>query len=188
MFALRRLGRGGRYRRMVAGRLLWWGWNLLGAVLLLTTPALAFFGAASLPDSAAPYPLCLAVLSWPLLASGMVLWALWSLRLSPLMPLLAAHPTWSVLAAARLAFHATRGKTGRLIRCTLGFFGWFFTCTAVIPLAYVQPMFATAQAGWLLSAAQEAGKEKASCKAKPLYMRRVHQTGRRITWPATPAE
>ena len=182
--AIRRLWRAGRYRRIVAGRLLWWGWNLLGAALLLSTPAVAFWVSGNLSPAAAPYPFYLTLLAWLSAATGTALWILWSLRLSPLTVLLAAHPSWSVQTAARRALDATRGRTFWLIRRTLGFFGWFFTCAAVIPLAYVQPMYATAQAGWLLSASAEAEKQKASCKADSLYMRRMDHAKRRFTWPA----
>lgn len=182
--AVRRLWRAGRYRRIVAGRLLWWGWNGLGAALFLTTPALAFWTASRLPASAAPYPFYLTLLAWLSTAIGGTLWGLWSVRLSPLPVLLAAHPSWNVRTAAGCALRATRGRTFRLIRRLLGFFGWFFACAAVIPIAYVQPMVATAQAGWLLSAADGAVKEKTSCKADSLYMRRERQTRHRVTLPA----
>ena len=185
--AVRRLWRAGRYRRIVAGRLLWWGWNLLGALLLLSTPAFAFWAASRLSPAAAPYPLYLTALAWLSTAIGAVLWAQWSLRLSPLTVLLAAHPSWSVSFAARRAWRSTRGRTFRLIRRTLGFFGWFFTCAAVIPIAYVQPMYATAQAGWLLSTEAETAKQKSSCKADLLYTRNKHKTRRRLIWPTIPA-
>ena len=169
--AVRRLWRAGRYRRIVAGRLLWWGWNLLGALLFLSMPTVALVLSAGLPSAAAPYPFYLAALGWLSAAIGAVLWVTWSLRMSPLQILLAANPRFTVCGAARAALNATRGRTFWLIRRTLGFFGWFFTCAAVIPIAYVQPMYATAQATWLLALAQDRAKEKTSCKANSLYMR-----------------
>lgn len=167
----RRMRRAGRYRRIVAGRLLFWGWNAFGVLLWLTTPVAALCLSADLPSAAAPYPFLLAALGWISAVTGAALWVTWSLRLSPLTILLAAYPDLRVRDAARAAFAATRGRTVWLIRRTVGFFGWFFTCAAVVPLAYVQPMYATARAEWLLSAVHEQAKENSSCKADALYMR-----------------
>ena len=185
--ALRRLWRGRRHLRMWAGRLLWQGWNLLGAAPCLSPAIAAFWLSGNLSPSAAPYALWLAALGWPLTVAGLLLWAMWSLRLSPLMVLLAAHPRWNVRRAAQTAFAATRGRVLWIARRMIGFFGWFSTCLAVIPLAYVAPLYATAQAEWCLRLASEAEKQKALCKAGSLYTRRVSLFDRSFTWPAKPA-